>query len=127
MQVKSHDWHLFIVLQHLGKNIKNNPIKWPNRLNPAFFLSVQIYNLVPDSKCLFFKKIYGFKCILVCLSFIRSNLSFIILSIIFLSDVLSNHSHDQGSEPVQGTKTKTRNKRNFDRNQNQNQKRNQIL
>ncbi len=24
--------------QHLGKNIKNIPIKWPNRLNPAFGL-----------------------------------------------------------------------------------------
>ncbi len=24
--------------QHLGKNIKYNPIKWPNRLNPAFGL-----------------------------------------------------------------------------------------
>ncbi len=23
---------------HLGKNITNNPIKWPNRLNPAFGL-----------------------------------------------------------------------------------------
>ncbi len=38
--------------QHLGKNIKNNPIKWPNRLNtalgfkknnPAFFSSILYY------------------------------------------------------------------------------------
>ncbi len=34
-------------------------------------------------------------CLSVWLSVIRSNLSFIILSIIFLSDVLSNHGHDR--------------------------------
>ncbi len=31
--------------KHLGKDIKNNPIKWPNRLNPAFFRVYILYTV----------------------------------------------------------------------------------